>query len=63
MHEGLFCPIHFEKAFDLVTHTYAETFFRMMHIPLEYVTVLLKLFQAPIAPIIHGRVGDNTAHF
>ena len=45
-----------KKAFDSVTHTYAVTFFRMMHISSAYVTILLQLFQAPIAPILHGGI-------
>ena len=44
MHRGLFCPIHFRKALDSVTHTYAETFFRMMHISAPYASILPHLF-------------------
>ena len=53
---GLFCPIDFRKAFDSVTHDYCIAFFELMGIPPQYIVILIQLFRAPMAPIIHGGV-------
>ena len=54
--QGLFCPINFAKAFDLVTHDYFSAFFVFMGRSDQYVNILLYLFRAPIAPIVHEGV-------
>ena len=53
---GAFTFIDFSKAFDSVSHVFAQTFFEMLCIPEPYVTILIQLFRASIALVIHGSV-------
>ena len=56
MQEGLFCPIDFRKAYDSVAHSYAQAFFTHMCLPTEMIQLLMLLFKAPMALIVHGTV-------
>ena len=54
MTQGCFVRIDFQKAFDSVTHTYAQAFFEMMNLPADVTRLLLAFFTAQIIPVIHG---------
>ena len=54
MTQGCFVPIDFQKAFDSVTHAYAQAFFEMMTLPADVTRLLVALFTAHIIPVIHG---------
>ena len=56
MQEGLFCPIDFWKAYDSVAHSYAQAFFTHMCLPTEMVQLLMLVFKAPMALIVHDTV-------
>ena len=54
--EGLLCPIDFRKAYDSVAHSYAQAFFTHMCLPTEMTQLLMLLFKAPMALIVHDTV-------
>ena len=56
MDSGAFTFVDFSKAFHSVSHAFARAFFGLLHLPSEYVNILLMLLKAPIALIIHGGV-------
>ena len=63
MDEGFFCFVDFSKAYDSVTHDYCVALFTLMGLSLEHIRILLFLFKAPIALILHGSVyKDKTIH-
>mmetsp|Transcript_12956 Transcript_12956/g.23289 ORF Transcript_12956/g.23289 Transcript_12956/m.23289 type:complete len:91 (-) Transcript_12956:303-575(-) len=56
MSEGLFCFIDFSKAYASVTHDYCMASFTLIGPSLEHIRILLLLFKAAIAFILHGAV-------
>ena len=54
--EGIFCPSDVQKACNSVAHSYTQAFFTHMGLPLEMVHILMLLFQAPMALIVHDLV-------
>ena len=56
MQEGLLCPIDFRKTYDSVAHSYAHAFFTHMCLPTEMTQLLMLLFKAPMALIVHDTV-------
>ena len=56
MQEGFFCPIDFRKAYDSVARSYAQGFFTHMCLPAEMAQLLMLVFKAPMALIVHDIV-------
>ena len=57
---GAFFFVDFSKAFNSVSHAFTCAFFELLHVPSEYVNILLMLLKAPIALIIRGGVHLST---
>ena len=50
------CPVDFSKADDSVSHEYTASFFALMGLPQYLIKVLILLFRAPMALIVHDSV-------
>jgi len=57
---GLFCFIDFSKAYNSVTHDHCAALFTLLGLSAEHICILLFLFKAPIALILHGEVHKGT---
>ena len=53
MTQGLMCPVDFSKAYNSVSHEYTASFFTLMGLPQYLINVLILLFHAPMALIVH----------
>ena len=54
--EGIYVALDYSKAYDTVSHFFAESVFRYMNMPSSITAVLLSLLKAPLVFIVGGGV-------